>query len=453
MTRGNVPKPVSPRSVEADWAYLGRAFFLIVVAAFLVAASLPLVADPANPPPSGEETFGAFLSAHQDDLAPVFSKNSNEFFRLAVPQLMGLMGWVILVTMLVGWVIDLALGYGFAFFFAPAFTGFKRATIYATGRVFLSFIYTALLGIAIVFSLSLAAYAGVVMAAVVILLLVVSLAAQVVWILYLYRSSFWISVAFYLAVAIVHTVFAFAIAKPIIGLKAKTVATDFMDRVVTPKLQAEAETTKHDRLEAEAARKESQTKVSDLQTEVTQVQMQQDQASREIEAKKNSDVHLFGEIIQTRARNELDSARTQLVAFLAKFPTSSLAGLAHDQLTQVNIEIAANEAEKKQVAAAMAEASAQSRADLLARAAKGEVTLSEMRQVLLGKSRTEVSDLLGQPSQNVSENWVYQKEMILNPLTKVKYGLMVYFSQGTVQGVDYQNIGYKQGNPNEDTTQ
>jgi hypothetical protein len=256
-----------------------------------------------------------------------------------------------------------------------------------------------------------------------------------------------------LVVLVVHTGFGLVIAKPVIGAKAQDVATHFMDQVVTPKLQAEVESAKHDRLAAEAAQKDTQAKVTNLQTELTQVQMQGDQAGRSIDAKKNSDVHFFGEIIQTRARNELDSARAQLTDFLKQFPNSSLDGLAHDQLTQVNNEIAANDAEKKQVAADMAQASAQARADLLARAAKGEVTLSEMRQVLLGKSRAEVSDLLGQPTQAVSENWIYQKEMIFNPLTNAKYGLMVYFNQGTVQGVDYQNIGFKQANPNEETTQ
>ena len=88
-----------------------------------------------------------------------------------------------------------------------------------------------------------------------------------------------------------------------------------------------------------------------------------------------------------------------------------------------------------------ARAAAQARADLLTRAGKGEVTLSEMRQALLGKTRAQVSNLLGLPSETASDSWSYRRQMILNPLTNEKHGLTVYFSEGIVQGVDYNQNG------------
>ena len=66
---------------------------------------------------------------------------------------------------------------------------------------------------------------------------------------------------------------------------------------------------------------------------------------------------------------------------------------------------ATQDAQKKQEEADAARAAAQARADLLARAAKGEVTLSEMRQALIGKTRAEVSDLLGAPSETATDSW------------------------------------------------
>jgi len=94
----------------------------------------------AQAAPAGGEDFGQYLADHQADLTPFFIKNASDLFKLAVPVLMGVMGWVILFTMLAGWVIDVLMSRGFAFLFAPAFAELKRTVIYATGRLFLSLV-------------------------------------------------------------------------------------------------------------------------------------------------------------------------------------------------------------------------------------------------------------------------------------------------------------------------
>ena len=95
---------------------------------------------------------------------------------------------------------------------------------------------------------------------------------------------------------------------------------------------------------------------------------------------------------------------------------------------------------KQQTQAAQARTAAQDRANLLARAARGEVTLSEMRHALLGKSRDSVSALLGQPTEIASNRWGFSQQMILNPITNEKSGLAVYFNEGLVQSVDYYDL-------------
>ncbi len=60
-----------------------------------------------------------------------------------------------------------------------------------------------------------------------------------------------------------------------------------------------------------------------------------------------------------------------------------------------------------------------------------------MRQALVGKSRADVRALLGAPSDTGSDQWNYQQQMIVNPLTSEQTGLTVYFSEGSVQSVDY----------------
>jgi hypothetical protein len=459
MTRGYVPCPFPEPTTLASLSIgsllcrlSGKAgivgLSLIVLLFWLVATSLPLLADgtnaaPAQPAAASGEDFGQYLVDHETDLAPFFKKNAEDLSKLAVPMLMGMMGWVVFLTMLAGWGVDVLMSRGFAFFFAPAFANLKRSVVYATGRLFLSFVYTCLMGLAIVFSLGLS-HPGIVIMTVLILLLVVAFAAQVVWILYLYRTDFPISAVFYLAIVVVHVLVGFLIAKPLIGLRASAMAADFVDRAITPRLQAEADSTRHELAAAESARDTTKAKSADLQNQIAQAQAEQDRLSKEIDEKKNSDIYLFSQIVQARTRGELSSVHDQLTAFQSKFPSSPLNVLVQAQLVQVNNQLAAEEAKKEQAEIDAARVAAQARADLLARAGKGEVTLSEMRQALIGKTRTEVSDLLGLPSTTASDSWGYRQQMILNPLTNAKYGLLVYFNEGTVQSVDYDRNGASQ---------
>ena len=404
----------------------------------LAAASLPLLGavNGGGGLAPGNGDFGQYLADHQGDLAPFFTRNAGDFLKLALPLLMSMLSGVILFTMLLGWGIDVLMSRGYAFFFAPGFGDWKRSIIYATGRLFLSFVYTCLMGLAIVLSLGLS-HALAVIAVVVAVLVVVAFAAQVVWILYLYRTSFTHSTAFYFALALVHLVAGILITQPVMGPHAPSMATNFVDRAITPRLLAEADSTKAELARVKSARDAEKAKVGDLQGQIAQTQSDQDRLRQQIEEKKNSDIYIFAQIIKMRAKGNLASARDQLAAFPARFPNSPLDALARTQLSEVNDQMAVDLAREKQQAADEARTEAQARADLLSRAARGEVTLSEMRRVLIGKTRTQVSDLLGTPTETASDSWGYRQQMIVNPLTNEKHGLMVYFNIGIVQGVDY----------------
>jgi DNA-binding transcriptional regulator YdaS (Cro superfamily) len=417
----------------------------VVLILWLAATSSPLLADGTvtfggQPAASDSEDFGKYLADHQADLAPFFIKNAEDLFKLAVPLAMGMTGWVILFTMLMGWGIDVLMSRGFAFFFAPAFADLKRSVIYATGRLFLSFVYTCLMGLAIVFSLGLA-HAGIVITVVVCLLLLVAFAAQIVWILYLYRTDFAVSALFYVAVVVVHVIAGFLIAQPIMGSRASSAATNFVDTAITPKLRAESESMNHELAAVRSARDVVKAKVAECQNQIAQAQTEAERLRQEIEAKKNSDIFVFGQIVKVHAAGDLDSARGQLTAFLTRFPSSPLDAVARTQLAEVNNQMAVEATQKNQAEVNAARAAAQARADLLARAGRGEVTLSEMRQALIGKTRAQVSSLLGLPSETASDSWGYRQQMILNPLTNEKHGLTIYFTEGIVQSVDYDRNG------------
>jgi len=443
-----VPNPVPPKRahcfIRRSSVNSGIGLIAGVLMLWLAATGLPLWAagtmtmGPATAV-SGEN-FGQYLADHQADLEPFFEKNAKDILSLAVPALLGMLAWVVVITMVVGWVLDVGMSRGFAYFFAPAFAEWKRCIIYATGKLFLSFVYACLVGIVIVFGLKLTS-AVILLSLALLFLLVVGLAAQIVWIIYLYRTNFVVAGVFFLAIMAVQAIVFGLVAKPVIGMQATSVATNFVDQAITPKLQAEADTVKHDLAEAQSARDAAKAKVDELQSQIDAAQNEQAQLAKEIEEKKNSDVYLFSLIVQVRARGELAAAREQLTGFLARFPTSSLHDLARAQLAQISDQMAADETKRKQEEADAARAAAQARADLLARAAKGEATLSEMRQVLIGKSRADVSNLLGLPTETGSDSWGYSRQMILNPLTNEKHGLTVYFSEGAVQGVDYDRSG------------
>ena len=401
-----------------------------------MATALPLFGQGAAPAPADSNDFGQYVVDHQDELAPFFTKNANDFLRLAIPVLLGLAMWVVIITMLVGWVLDVLLSRGYAFFFASAFADWKRSIIYATGRLFLTFIYMAMMALAIVVLIGMA-HSGIVILLAILFLMLVDLAAQVVWILYLFRTSFGLSIAFYIAVAVVHAIAGSFVAQPILNMRASPEMTNFVDNAITPRLQAEVQVARQQLADVTSGRASAQAKVADCQNEIAQVETEQEHLNREIAEKKNSDIYVFAQIIQARARGELQTAHDQLAAFPGKFPGSPLNAQARAQLVAVNDQIAVADALRKQQEAVAEHAAAVARADLLARATKGEATLSDMRQALIGKSRAQVSDLLGPPSDTASDQWSYRQQMILNPLTNEHTGLTVFFIQGQVQSVDY----------------
>ncbi len=241
--------------------------------------------------------------------------------------------------------------------------------------------------------------------------------------------------------AIAHFIAGVFIAGPVLGLQASIAMTNYIDQAITPRLQAEAESTHRQLTTAQADRDTIMAQVTESQNQIAQAQTEQNHLQQAIEARKNSDIYVLAQIMKARAEGNLVSAREQLAAFQGKFPSSSLNGQVQTQLSEVENELTLAQAQKKQEEADAARAAAQARADLLARAAKGEVTLSEMRQVLIGKTRPQVSDLLGLPSGTASDSWGYNQQMIFNPLTNQKSGLIVYFNEGIVQGVDYGTPG------------
>ncbi len=123
--------------------------------------------------------------------------------------------------------------------------------------------------------------------------------------------------------------------------------------------------------------------------------------------------------------------------FIAKNPNDPHADAARGQLEAVNQALSAQLALQRQQIADDARAKAGAKAQLLAKAAAGDATLSDMRAALLGKTRAEVISYFGTPSETGADRFGYGRRMLLDPDTHEHRGLTVVFSEGLVQGVDY----------------
>ena len=391
-------------------------------------------AAPVTPAPAGG-SFGQYLVDHQDDLAPFFDAHRDEMIKEGLPLLFKTLATILLLNLVIGWAFDVGLSFGFSKLFAPGYAKLKQALIYASGRLVIGFV--------LILLIMLSGFGSNMLNSVLVVILLVpllglaNLAAQVFWVSSNYRTTVGVSILFYIALVFIHGVLGGLVSGPIIKAQVAAMMTQFIDKNVTGQLQTASAGVKHDLAQAEQSRDKVKADVAAAQARLDQAKTEQDQLRQAIEAKKNSDTFVYGRIVRIHAQGDLLAARDQFTDFLKKFPTSPLNAAASAQLAQVNSELAVQDAQKKQADADAAQAAAVARADLLARAGKGDVTLSEIRQVLIGKSREDVKDLFGEPTDTASDRWGYGQKMIVNPMTNELFGLTIYFAEGKVQGVDY----------------
>jgi hypothetical protein len=387
-------------------------------------------------PASSEEAFGAYLVEHQNDLAPFFNEKGDEIARQAAPLLQALVGKIMIFTLFTCWVFDVAMIRWFSVRFAPSLAKFKRALIYATGRLVLSVLFYSLLGLAILMISGLG-HEAIVVTVLFFVFLAIELGVQTGWVHYLYSTPVPRAFLCYICIFGVHVLTGAAVSAPILLGHASDLVTAYVDGNITPKLQA---ATAEERLELSTtttSRDSLKAKSEDARGTIAANTAEQDQLQKQIDTAKNSDTYLFSRAAQLRAQGDLATARDRFADLSNKFPNSPLAAAMKTQLAAIDSDLAAQAAKKQQDEVDAAAAVAKARADLLAHASQGQATLSEMRLALVGKKEADIKALFGQPSAIASDRWGYDQLMIINPITQHKFGLAVYFLEGTVQGVDY----------------
>ena len=410
---------------------------LLVASSHLMADgtnAAPVQAAPAAAATSSDSGFGKYLSDNMDYLTPFFDKHGDELITQGLPLALAVIGNIILLNLLIGWIFDVGIGYGFSVWFAPAYAKLKRALIYGAARLLLD-IGLGIIGGLVLIGMSMINPYLVIFG--VLLMIVVTLIAETILINMVYRTNTAVSAVFYLCLIMVHLIIGGLVSGPLIKSRVAMMMSQFIGKNVTTQLNASIAESKHDLSVAQQADDKIKADLADVQNRLDQANTEQTRLLNEIEARKNSEDYIFAGIVRLHAQGDLTAARDQFTAFLSKFPSGTREIAVKAQLTQIQSEIAVKDAQQKKADADAAQAKAEARADLLARAGKGEVTLSEMRQALLGKTRGEVTDLFGPPSETASDRWGYSQKMIVNPVTKQKYGLAIYFNEGSVQSVDY----------------
>ncbi len=408
--------------------------FRAVCALFPLWLSGALIARAADTTTTVDSNFITYLAAHQETLSGFFQFNGADFAKSATPFLVSLAGRLIFLTILAGWIVDAGLGFGYSTVFAPAYAKISRACIFATGRVILSIVLSVPLGLSLLLGLKLGSAEiglGVFGVCALIVILVESM-----WITYLYRTKLPIAAAFFILIAVMHALLGVLIA-PVVRSQARQAVASYVDEAVTPRLRQEADVKKHAMEVAQKERDGLQAQVDGFRQRLAQAQTESKQIDQQIAELKNTEAALFADAMRARAGGDLQRAHDQLVALQGRFPNGARAADIQTQLTQVTADLAAQTAAQQKTVADAAAAAAAAQADLLARAAKGQVTLTELHNFLAGKTTQQVKAIFGPPSEIGPGRWGYGQHMVVNPMTGQIFGLAVYFDDGLVQTVDY----------------
>lgn len=382
------------------------------------------------------ENFGQFLVDHYALLVPFFEKNQQNLVRQGEPLLIRVMGDLILINMAIGWVLTVGIAIGFSSIYARRHAQPQEAVIYATWRLGLD--------IGIFLMASLGAFGWELLQLpipvwpILILFGLAGIIAHSILVANVYGTNTTVSTLFYIFLLTILILAVALVSGAAIKKRMAIVLAQFFDvQSVTAQLNDATAEGNRQLADIKSSSAEAHQTVDAAQDKINEIDKNMEAVRKEIETEQNSEAYVYARIMRIRAQGDLPSAQDQLEAFIVKFPTGTLINTAKAQLDVIKQDIVTGDAQKKLAEANEAQAAAQARADLLARASRGEVTIVEMRHALLGKTMYEVQGLFGKPTESGPERWGYASKMVQNPQTNEKFGLSVYFTEDVVQSVDY----------------
>jgi hypothetical protein len=172
----------------------------------------------------------------------------------------------------------------------------------------------------------------------------------------------------------------------------------------------------------------------DLQKQATEAEAKAVALRQELATYEHPDETDF-DALQTRMNDSNAKPEEQLPlaqAYVWTYPDSPHEGDAQQYLQQLLKTLANQKQAEKDAEAAKEDA----RAKLVQRAKAHDLNLDEWRVFLRDMSQDELVKLLGRPTTQTSDYWIYTGDWIVDPATKQKAGMEVNFNAGRVSSVD-----------------
>jgi hypothetical protein len=119
-------------------------------------------------------------------------------------------------------------------------------------------------------------------------------------------------------------------------------------------------------------------------------------------------------------------------AYVWTYPGSPHQSEARQYLQQAQKKLADRKQAEKDAEAARVAA----RALLIQRAKARDLSLNEWRDFLRGMSQEDLVELLGRPTSQTGDYWIYSGDWILDPVARRKVGMEINFNAGRVLSVD-----------------
>jgi hypothetical protein len=186
--------------------------------------------------------------------------------------------------------------------------------------------------------------------------------------------------------------------------------------------------------EANAEKARLAQKLPGLQDQATKAEAQTVALRQELakynHPEENDFIALQGEMQDSKAtlKEQIEAAQ----AYIWAYATSPHEAQAQQYLEQAQKELADRQETAKQAEAARVAAHAQ----LIQRAKAHDLRLNEWRDLLGNMSQDDLVELIGQPSSQTGDYWIYSGGWVVDPATHQKAGLEINFNGGRVLTVD-----------------
>lgn len=400
----------------------------------------------ATAAPTGPESYADYLARHQANYDAFNDKYGNSILKASLPGLFKIAFHFAVLFLIYNAIIQLLGAWICAKFIVPLKATWKRAGTFSGVQV-----GTSLVWVLICYGLGRVLIGDdptrVSLVSVVILILIslaLGLGLSIAATKYVYKTNISTSTVFGVGLTVISAVLnvlfflvfsiLFASTMPeVTGHYGKPIFIEcilpFVNKETT-EVQKQYDVTSVD---LDAARK----KQADVDAQTAEAQQQVEAMKQKIAAKDTSDELVYARLGEIADRGKLPQTLAAYEGFIKDRPQSPYVAYAKEQIETTKADMEHMSAQHEQAQAELARSAAMADSVLKEKLSKNQATLSEVRTALLGKSRDEVTALLGAPTQTGSDAYLYDKVLVLEPVTGRQRPFAVLFLEGNVKTVNY----------------